>query len=55
MSEVDSSCASCLLAYTGRDRVPKILSCYHTYCRYSAVHVIPINNAVIAVIVVLVP
>lgn len=33
MSEVDSSCASCLLAYTGRDRVPKILSCYHTYCR----------------------
>jgi len=30
--EVDA-CPSCLEGYNGSERVPKILSCYHTYCR----------------------
>lgn len=30
--EVDT-CNSCLVGYNNKDRIPKILSCYHTYCR----------------------
>jgi len=34
MSGVDGdTCNSCLLPYNSKDRLPKILSCYHTYCR----------------------
>jgi len=34
MSGADGdSCNSCLSPYNSKDRVPKILSCYHTYCR----------------------
>lgn len=31
-TEVDP-CNSCLLGYNNKDRIPKILSCYHTYCK----------------------
>lgn len=34
MSGADGdTCSSCLLSYNSKDRLPKILSCYHTYCR----------------------
>jgi len=34
MSGVDGdTCNSCLLPYNSKDRLPKILSCHHTYCR----------------------
>lgn len=27
------SCNSCLLGYNNKERIPKILKCYHTYCK----------------------
>lgn len=27
-------CNSCLMIYNSRDRVPKVLSCYHMYCKF---------------------
>jgi len=32
MAEVDP-CNSCLKGYNNKERIPKILSCYHTYCK----------------------